>query len=209
MTPTVHLVDDDASFLRAAARMLRASGHRVSVHDCAIEFLENLPADACGCVVSDLNMPRVDGLALQGRLERHPGRLPIVFLTGRGDIPTSVRAVRAGAEDFLTKTAPKEELLAAVNRALDRNRCERAERQRLAALRDAFSGLSKRETEVLGHVIQGRLNKEIAGDLGIHERTVKLHRTAITTKVGLRSAAELAVACREAHLFDPTFPKGQ
>ena len=211
MTPTVHLVDDDASFLKASGRMLRGSGYQVAIHDSALEFLGSLTGDARGCVVADLDMPGLDGLALQRRLERHESRLPVVFLTGRGDIPSSVQAVRAGAEDFLTKNAPRESLLGAIDRALDRNRRETGERDRLATLRVAFSALSAREMEVLGHVVLGRLNKEIASDLVIHERTVKLHRTAITTKTGLRSAAELAVACHEARLFGraATFPKGQ
>ena len=129
--------------------------------------------------------------------------LPVLFLTGHGDIPTSVRAMRLGAEDFLTKRAPREALLAAVDRALDRDARERAERERVEAARVRFGALSGREREVLEHVLRGRLNKQIAADLGIHERTVKLHRTAITSKVGVQSVAELT------QLWMAAFPKGQ
>jgi two-component system, LuxR family, response regulator FixJ len=117
--------------------------------------------------------------------------LPVVFLSGQGDIPSTVQAMRRGAEDFLTKRAPKEELIDAVNRALARDACDRAERARLEALRARFAALTPRELEVLKLVVQGKMNKEIAADLGIHERTVKLHRTAITTKLQVQSVAEL------------------
>jgi len=133
-------------------------------------------------------------------------------LTGHGDIPSSVQAMRDGAEDFLEKRAPKEKLLDAVNRALARDSRERAGRDRLSELRARFDTLTEREREVLAHVVQGRLNKQIAWDLGIHERTVKLHRTAITTKLKVQSVAELTKLTEEAGIFsqcDSTFPKGQ
>jgi FixJ family two-component response regulator len=152
-------------------------------------------------VVADLQMPEMNGLDLQAALARTHNPLPILFLTGQGDIPTSVRAMRDGAEDFLEKTAPKEKLLAAVKRALDRDTRERAKRARQRELRMRFDALSEREREVLGHVVQGKLNKQIADDLGIHERTVKLHRTAITTKLGVPSVAELTRLTQEAGLF--------
>jgi len=150
-----------------------------------------LPPDNRGCVITDLMMPGMDGMALQGALSKAGCLLPIVFVTGHGDIPTSVQAMRRGADDFLTKNAPKADLLAAVNRALARNAQLRAEAARLQALRQPFKQLTDRDREVLRHVLQGRMNKEIAADLGIHERTVKLHRTAITTKLGVHSVAEL------------------
>lgn len=209
--PTVHVVDDDASIRTATARMLRASGFAVRAFSSAAEFLAQREGDEAGCVVTDLEMPAMNGLDLQAALARTHNPLPILFLTGRGDIPTSVRAMREGAEDFLEKTAPKERLLAAVRRALDRDARERKTRDRQRALRLRFDALSEREREVLGHVVKGRLNKQIAGDLGIHERTVKLHRTAITTKLGVPSVAELTRLTQEARIFEagPTFPKGQ
>jgi two-component system response regulator FixJ len=154
----------------------------------------------------------MNGLDLQSALARTRNPLPTLFLTGQGDIPSSVRAMRGGAEDFLEKSAPKEKLLDAVKRALARDEREREERARQRDLRARFDALSERELEVLGHVVQGRLNKQIADDLGIHERTVKLHRTAITTKLGVPSVAELTRLTLDAAIFTasaPTFPKGQ
>ena len=187
----VRIVDDDVSFLRAVARMLRASGFVVKTFASAVEFLARPELDVPGCVLVDLQMPGLSGLELQEALAKAGHMLPVIFLSGQGDIPTTVQAMRRGAEDFLTKRAPKEEVLEAVKRALLRDSSERAERARLAALSAPFATLTPRELEVLKHVVQGRLNKQIAYDLGIHERTVKLHRTAITTKLGVHSTAEL------------------
>ncbi len=200
--PTVFVVDDDVSFLRSVSRLLRVSGFQVVIHNSAAEFLAELRPDMNGCVVSDLKMPGMDGIALQEALHKAGSPMPILFLTAYGDIPASVRAMRGGAEDFLTKHAPKEELLAAVNRALARNQQERADRTRLQALRQPFELLTDREREVLRHVVQGKLNKQIAADLGIHERTVKLHRTAITRKLNVHSVAELTRMVQEAGLGD-------
>lgn len=207
--PTVYIVDDDASFLAATARLLRASGFAVRTFSSAGEFLAQRDGEAAGCVVADLQMPGMNGLELQAALARTREPLPILFLTGNGDIPSSVRAMREGAEDFLEKRAPKEKLLDAVRRALSRDAREREVRARQREVRARFEALSERELEVLGHVVQGRLNKQIADALGIHERTVKLHRTAITTKLGVPSVAELTRLAQEAGLFTATFPKGQ
>ncbi len=210
--PTVHVVDDDTSFLAAISRLLRANGFAVKTYSSAREFLERRDADAPGCVLADLQMPGVTGLELQAALEQSSNPLPIVFLTGHGDIPSSVRAMRGGAEDFLEKLASKKALLDAVNRALARDARERNTRARQLELRARFDTLSERELEVLSHVVQGRLNKQIADDLGIHERTVKLHRTAITTKLNVRSVAELTRLTQQAVIFPSparTFPKGQ
>lgn len=204
--PVVHIVDDDESFLAATARLLRASGFTVRTFLSAEDFLGRPEDDAAGCVVADLQMPCIDGLGLQAALTTSDNPLPMLFLTGNGDIPSSVRAMRGGAEDFLEKLAPKEELLDAVTRALARDALEREVRIRQQKLRALFATLSLRESQVLGHVVRGRLNKQIAGDLGIHERTVKLHRTAITTKLGVPSVAELTRLTHEAAV---TFPKGQ
>jgi len=189
--PLIRIVDDDASFLKAIARMLRASGFLVKTFGSAAEFLECQEPDVPGCVLVDLQMPGLSGLDLQAALSKTGHALPVVFLSGHGDIRTTVKVMRGGAEDFLTKMAPKEEVLDAVNRALARDARERAERARQEALRAPFAALTPRESEVLQHVVQGKLNKQIAFDLGIHERTVKLHRTAITTKLGVQSTAEL------------------
>ena len=211
-SPTVHIVDDDASFCTATARLLRASGFVVRPFASAKEFLAQRDVDAPGCVVADLQMPEMNGLDLQAALARTRNPLPILFLTGQGDISSSVRAMRDGAEDFLEKRAPKAKLLDAVKRALERDARERETRVRKKTLRARFETLSERECEVLSHVVQGKLNKQIADDLGIHERTVKLHRTAITTKLGVPSVAELTRLTMDAGWFTdppPTFPKGQ
>ncbi|MCL4179395.1 MAG: response regulator [Verrucomicrobia bacterium] len=197
-TPTVFLVDDDVSFLRSLSRLLRAAGFRVVTHNAAAEFLGDLRSDMDGCVITDLMMPGMDGMALQRALQQAESPLPILFLSAHGDIPSTVQAMRLGAEDFLTKHAPKEELLGAVRRALARNARERAERARLEALRAPFAELTARELEVLAHVLTGQLNKQIAADLGIDERSVKRHRTGIMTKLQVQSVAQLTRLVQDA-----------
>jgi len=192
--PLVRVVDDDGSFARSLARLLGARGFQVCSFGSGAELLADLGGEARGCVVMDLNMPGMNGLELQGELARRGVRLPVVFLTGAADIPSSVRAMRGGAVDFLEKRAPSEHLIAAVERALA---CEREQRE----LRERFARLTERELEVLRHVVRGRMNKQIAADLGIHERTVKLHRTAVTAKVGVRSVAELTMLARDAGIL--------
>lgn len=203
---TVYVVDDDVSHLRSIARLLRASGFEVVIHNSASEFLAELRPDMTGCVITDLMMPEMDGRQLQEALQNYGNAMPVVFLTGHGDIPTSVQAIRGGAEDFLTKHAPKEDLLAAVNRALARNKLDRTRNANLQALRRPFQLLTDREREVLRHVLQGQLNKQIAADLGIHERTVKLHRTNLTTKLGVYSVAELTRMVQAAGVFTEQSP---
>ena len=205
--PTVFIVDDDTSFLNSFARFLRAAGYGVETFNSARAFLNQLSPEQMGCVVTDLQMPDLNGLELQAALNDNPNPLPVIFLTGQGDIPSTVRAMRKGAEDFLTKLAPKEELLAAVQRALARAEQERRQRERLRELRRLFSLLSERELEVLSHVVRGKLNKQIAADLAINERTVKLHRTSITRKLGLHSVAELTRLTAEAGIFPTAEPE--
>ena len=202
-SPVIRIVDDDASFRTAITRTLTASGFVVKSFSSAAEFLLQPELHVPGCVLVDLQMPGLSGLDLQEALAKADHRLPVVFLSGHGDIPTTVRAMRKGAEDFLTKMAPREELIDAVNRALARDAGDRAERVRRAALRASFATLTPRELEVLKHVVRGRLNKEIAWALGIHERTVKLHRTAITTKLGVHSTAELTKLWIEVEGLEP------
>lgn len=189
--PTVHVVDDDESFLRAVTRLLRASGFEVKTFVSAAEFLAQPLSLARGCLISDLHMPGMNGLDLQEALTNAGNTMPIIFLTGHGDIPSTVSAMKKGAVDFLEKRAPKEMLFDAVKRAFAREETEHKQRMLQRELRQRFSILSEREQEVLAEVVQGRMNKEIAAELGIHERTVKLHRTAITTKLKLQSVAEL------------------
>ena len=200
--PIIHIVDDDASVRAAISRLLQSRGFVVRTFESAAEFLATRDNDDTpGCVLADVQMPGINGLELQSALARLRHPMPILFLTGHGDIPSSVRAMRDGAEDFLEKRAPKEQLLSAVERALARDAQERQSRARQREACERFSTLTAREIEVLGHVVRGKLNKQIAGDLGIHERTVKLHRTAITTKLHVQSVAELTRLTDQAGLF--------
>jgi two-component system response regulator FixJ len=198
--PTVHVVDDDASFLNAISRFLRASGFLARTYSSAREFLAEPHGDEPGCVLVDLRMPDVGGLDLQAAIAQSRYPLPVLFLTGQADTASTVRAMRGGAEDFLEKAAPKELLLDAVRRAVARSRHELEDRSRREELRARFAAISAREREVLDHVLRGRLNKQIAGDLGIHERTVKVHRKSIMTKLSVRSVAALAQLSQEAGL---------
>jgi FixJ family two-component response regulator len=207
--PTVHIVDDDPSFLLAIARFLRASGFRVETYSSARDFLDHRRGEEPGCVIADLHMPDIDGLGLQSALTEAQSPLPVLFLSGKADTASTVRAIRGGAEDFLEKTVERSVLLDAVRRALARDRQAREEWLQRRALRDLFDAISPREREVLGHVLRGRLNKQIAGDLGIHERTVKVHRKSIMTKLNVRSVAALARLSQEAGVVmpgEPTFP---
>jgi two-component system, LuxR family, response regulator FixJ len=189
--PLVRIVDDDASFLTAVSRLLRASGFAVKTFTSSAEFLVQPEFDVPGCVILDLQMPGSSGLDLQEAIAKEGHKLPVIFLSGQGDVPTTVQAMRRGAEDFLTKLAPKEDLLDAVNRAIARDERERTERARQGMLHARFTALTPREYEILQHVIMGKLNKQIAYDLNIHERTVKFHRTSIKTKLKADSTAEL------------------
>jgi len=214
--PVVYVLDDDRSFLTAIARLLRASGHAVRTFSSGADLLVNLREEGTGCILADLRMPGMSGLEFQEELSRSDNPLPVVFLSGHGDVPTTVRALKGGAEDFLTKSAPREDILAAVGRAIARDARERQQRTRRLEARARFDLLTKREREVLAHVVQGRLNKQIAWDLSIHERTVKLHRTGITTKLGIASVAELTRWAQDSGLLTELdaavrhpFPKGQ
>jgi two-component system, LuxR family, response regulator FixJ len=197
--PVISIVDDDRSFLTAVSRLLRVAGYCVKTFSSAEEFLAQI-TDAPGCVIVDLRMHGLSGLDLQRVLAGKAHACPVIFLSAAGDIPTSVKAMRQGAEDFLTKDASKEDLLEAVERALARDALNRVQRIHLQELRDRFAALTPREYEVLQHVVRGQLNKQIAADLGITERTVKLHRTAMTVKLHVRSVAELTRLVHEAHI---------
>lgn len=194
---TIYLVDDDASFLTAVSRLLRAGGYAVQIFSSSAEFLQRPAGETLGCVVLDLHMPGAGGLELQTALAEADDPMPVIFLTGHGDIPTSVRAMRQGAVDFLTKPVKKEPLFEAVGRALARNVAERERRACLRALQERYDTLTPREREVLAHVIAGQLNKQIAGDLHTCERTIKAHRAAIMNKLSLQSVAELVRFAQE------------
>jgi FixJ family two-component response regulator len=194
-------VDDDASFRIAVTRLLRAAGYDVRAFGSAAEFLQTPRNDSTGCAIVDLKMPGMSGLELQRALAQEDNLLPLIFLTGHGEIPSSVQAMRHGAEDFLTKPVKKQVLFEAVQRALCRDEVERAKRARLSDLRARFAALTTREREVLVHVLRGRLNKQVAADLDISERTVKAHRANIMAKFQAQSVAELARLVGELGLF--------
>ena len=198
---TVYIVDDDTSFLRSLSRLLTALGYAVEAYASAQDFFARPAPDRPGCVVADLQMPEINGLQLQDQLRRSSEPLPVIFLTGQGDIPSTVSAMRRGAEDFLTKRAPQQELLDAVERALARDAHQRQQRTRQRELSLRFNELSGREKEVLSHVVRGRMNKQIAADLNINLRTVKLHRTNITRKLNVQSVAELTRLVDESGCF--------
>jgi FixJ family two-component response regulator len=184
------VVDDDESFRTAVGRLLRALGFEVALYESADRLLENPPSARRGCILLDLQMSGLTGLQLQDRLAQMGNLLPIIFLTGHGDIPTSVRAIRAGAEDFLSKPVTKTTLLEAVQRAL-RHCDETLEKHgRLGALQALVATLTPRERDVFALIVRGKLNKQVAHSLGTSERTVKAHRHSIMQKLQVRSLAE-------------------
>ena len=189
--PLIHVVDDDDSLRSARQRLLAAAGYRVKAYASAGEFLLDPPADAPGCLLLDLRMPGPSGLDLQEALVRHGIRLPVIFLSGHGDLATGVRAMKAGAVDFLSKPVEREPLLAAVARALELDAAQRAASGVDREMRARFAQLTAREREVFELVAAGRLNKQIADALGIAERTVKAQRAQVMAKLGAANAAEL------------------
>jgi FixJ family two-component response regulator len=188
--PTIHVVDDDASFCKAVGRLLRVSGYQVALYESGDQFLRTQPPPGLGCILLDVHMSGISGLELQDQLAKLGVMLPIVFLTGHGDIPTSVRAIKAGAEDFLSKPVTKTTLISAVERALGRCRQEREHHVQLNALRALVESFTPREREVFALVVRGKLNKQIAFELGTSERTVKAHRHNIMQKLQVHSLAE-------------------
>jgi len=189
--PTIHIVDDDDSFRRAVSRLLQAAGFAVQGYASAAEYLLARADEQPGCVVLDVSMPGLDGLELQAALAKEGASLPMVFVTGHGDIPMSVRAMKTGAVDFLTKPVKKEALLQAVQAALARDAERRTAREQFLKRRAGIESLTPREREVFDLVTAGKLNKQIAAELGTAERTVKAHRANIMEKMQVESLAEL------------------
>jgi len=202
LEPVVHIVDDDQSFRTAVGRLLSASGFRVALYETGNEFLAQLDGNEPGCILLDLGLPGLSGLDLQERLIESAPLLPIVFLTGQGDIKTSVQAMKAGAEDFLEKPTSKEALLEAVERALHRCDTRRLEKDRIHGLRARLATLTPREFEVFSLIVRGKLNKQIAYALGTSERTIKAHRHNVMEKLGARSLAETVSIAERLGLVD-------
>jgi len=188
----IHVVDDDASFRTAIERRLKLAGYSVATYPSAEQLLQLLPDEnEPGCILLDVQIPGLSGPELQGRLNELGSTLPIVFLTGHADTPTTVRTIKAGAEDFLTKPVQSEQLLGAIARALARHSTIRMERHRLDDMRALVAELTPREGQVFGLVVRGKLNKQIAHELGTTERTIKAHRQQVMEKMKVHSLAEL------------------
>jgi len=187
----VFLVDDDAAVLTALSRLLREAGFDVETYQSPSEFLLKDDVETPGCAVLDVALGDRSGLDVQSALARKGDARPIIFITGKGDIATSVQAMKAGAVDFLTKPVLEEDLIAAVRKALERDRLAREEEARLASVGERLASLTPREHEVLASVVAGRLNKQIAAELQIAEKTVKVHRARVMAKMAVRSVAEL------------------
>lgn len=187
----LYVVDDDDAVRAALGRLLSAGGYRVAAFQSAETFLVQHDPHAHGCIVLDVAMPGLDGLALQQLLAERGSHMPVIFLTGRADVPMTVRAMKRGAFDFLTKPVDGDELFPAVARALERDLALRRADAARAATESRLSTLTAREREVLTHVMAGRLNKQIAADLGTAEKTVKVHRARGMEKMHVRSVAEL------------------
>ncbi len=200
---TIYLVDDDPELRKAMERLLESAGMQVASFASAQQFLDAYDRHVPGCLVLDLAMPGLNGLQLQRELEQRASALPIVFLTGRGDIAASVQAMKHGASDFLTKPVDDTELLAAIHEALAIDRQRRrgsAERERIA---QCLAALTERERQVLEHIVAGRLNKQIAAELGTVEKTIKFHRGNLMRKMGVRVVADLVKLAERAGIGAP------
>jgi FixJ family two-component response regulator len=189
--PLVYLLDDEPGVLKALTRLLQAQGFRVQAFASAREFFEGLAPSEPACLVLDLAMPEMDGLAVQERLVHEGQDLGMVFLTAYGDLPQGVRAIKAGAEDFLAKPVNAAQLIPAIRAALAKSTDRYQRRAELAAGRERLARLTPREREVLGHIIAGQPNKGIAAQLGTGEQTIKVHRSRVMQKMGVDSLAEL------------------
>jgi FixJ family two-component response regulator len=191
LSPIVFVVDDYAPVRSSICRLLHAAGFVVAAFASAEEFLAQYDPRVWGCLVLDVAMPALNGLELQRILAQASSLLPIIFLTGEGDIPKSVQAMKHGASDFLTKPFNDEDLLAAVRTAIEKNRALRQEQAELSEIEARLATLTPREREVLEYVVAGKLNKQIAGDLGTVEQTVKVHRARVMQKMRVQSVAQL------------------
>jgi FixJ family two-component response regulator len=201
----VHVIDDDASYRTAVERRLKLAGYDVETYSSAQQLLDRLPdADAPGCILLDVQMPGLSGLELQNRLIERGSILPIVFVTGHADTPATVRAIKAGAEDFLTKPASSEQLIDAIERAMARSKAARYQRSKFNSLRGLVATLTPRERQVFDLIVRGKINKQIAHELGTTERTIKAHRHQVMEKMQVGSLAELVSNAERLGMVDPS-----
>jgi FixJ family two-component response regulator len=198
---TIFVVDDDASLRKSLLWLLRSAGWHAEAFASAEEFLARPPFSGTGCLILDVRMPNVTGPDLRDRLAASHSMLPIIFLTGHGDVPTGVDAIKKGAVDFLLKPVDDEVLLQAIQRAVDRHRAAQAHARELQSIHERIARLSDRERQVMEHVIAGCLNKQIADALGIAEKTVKIHRGHVMQKMEVNSVAGLVHLCESAGII--------
>jgi FixJ family two-component response regulator len=206
-TPVIHVVDDDPSFRTAISRLLKVSGYEVADYESAACFLRAMENARPGCIVLDVKMPTLGGLQLQEQLAKLSHTWPIIFITGQGDIPTTVRAIKGGAEDFLSKPVPRQTLLEAIERALVRHAATKQKQDRLDSLRSLVSTLTPREANVFALMVRGKPNKQIAHLLGTSERTVKAHRHMVMSKLQVQSFAEAVSIAERAGLLTQSPPE--
>lgn len=205
MPGLVHVIDDDASYRTAVERRLRLAGYDVETYSLAQQLLDRLPdGETPGCILLDVQMPGLSGLELQNRLIERGSILPIVFVTGYADTPTTVRAIKAGAEDFLTKPASSEQLIDAIERAMARYEAARRQRSEFNSLCGLVATLTPRERQVFNLIVRGKINKQIAHELGTTERTVKAHRHQVMEKMQVHSLAELVSNAERLGVLDPS-----
>jgi FixJ family two-component response regulator len=191
MSFTAFLVDDDPGVLKALSRIVRTAGYDSVCYSSPQDFLRERDPSTPGCIILDLTMPELDGLELQHHLAQAGDDLPIIFLSGRADIPASVSAMKAGAIDFLVKPVNREKLLTAIEQARERDGKARQARCEWQSIEEKLARLTRREREVLDHVVKGQLNKQIAADLGTVEKTIKVHRGRMMAKLEVRNVADL------------------
>src|SRR5512143_669421 len=201
--PVLYVVDDDPSVLKSLERLLRSAGYQVEIFTSALEFLDFGHRDAPGCLILDVKMPELGGLELQERLAARDITFPVIFITGHGTVPMSVRAMKAGAVDFLQKPFLDKDLLDVIRGAVATDRQARREQSGLRQLRERLKTLTPREYEVFGLVVTGMLNKQIAFDLGTSEKTIKVHRARVMEKLGAQSLADLVRFAEKLGILSP------